>query len=494
MKNPSFSGTFYQIFVPSFCDSNGDGIGDLRGIVQRLDYLQELGIEGLWLSPIHPSDSFHKYDVLDYYAVAEEYGTMADLENLIEACHERGIRILLDLVFNCSSWHHPAFQRALADPDSPERRWYWFDDTPEAAEFDRKSRWNNLPSWHEAENGQRYIGIYGAVMPDYNFHDPGIREECKRIARFWLEKGIDGFRLDSAMHLFSCSEVDPGVSYHALNIGWWEEFRRHCRTVSPNCFLVGEVWTESGERALYYRGLDSSFHFYLGNAIEALIRGELSVSVFLRQIQSARLCASLVTEDYTDAPFLSNHDMPRFTETSGFSMEELKLAAAIYLTLEGVPFVYYGEELGLAPYPGDWCPDFAPDDLMSRSRTAFPWESGKCNRRFSAGYRSESLQVQEQNPNSLLWFYRRLIRLRRDCGALRFGTWEAGECAEGILSYSMTQGADKAVLVHNLSDRAVLLPEAGRAPVDLMTGSQPGEEQKENRWILLPKHSMIFYQ
>lgn len=494
MKNPLFSGTFYQLFVPSFCDSNGDGIGDLRGIIQRLDYLQELGIEGLWLSPIHPSESYHKYDVLDYYAVAEEYGTMGDLEELIEVCHKRGIRILLDLVLNCSSWHHPAFQKALADPTCAERRWYWFDDTPEAAEFCRDSAWNNLPSWHEASNGQRYIGIYSKVMPDYNFFCTEIREECKRIARFWLEKGIDGFRLDSAMHLFSSSEVDAGVSYHALNIAWWEEFRQYCRSVSPNCFLIGEVWTESAERALYYRGLDSSFHFYLGSAIEALIRGELSVRAFLGQLRSARLCAALVTENYTDAPFLSNHDMLRFTESSGFSVQELKLAAAIYLTLEGIPFVYYGEELGLTPYAGDLCPSFSPDDLMSRSRTAFPWQSGVCVYQYTKGYRSESLQSQKQNPDSLLQFYRRLIHLRRDSAALRYGCWAAGECANGLLSYSMTCGEQTAVLAHNLSDQAILLWDNGRSSMDLMTGDQPGRAQTENRWILLPKHSMIFYQ
>lgn len=493
MKNLSFFGTFYQIFVPSFCDSNGDGIGDLRGILQRLDYLQALGVEGLWLSPIHPSESFHKYDVLDYYAVAEEYGTMADLEELIDVCHRRGIRVLLDLILNCSSWHHPAFQKALREPDSAQRRWYWFGDTPEAAQFDRRSRWNDLPSWHQAEDGQWYIGIYSRVMPDYNFNDPGIRCECKRIARFWLEKGIDGFRLDSAMHLFSSSEVDAGVSWHGLNIAWWEEFRQYCRSVAPNCFLVGEVWTEPNERALYYRGLDSTFHFYLGNAIEALIRGTLSTQVFQRQLQSAYLSASLVTEDYIDAPFLSNHDMPRFAETAGFSLEELKLSAAIYLTLEGIPFVYYGEELGLAPYPGDVCPNFPQEDTISRSRTAFPWRQGMCSRQFNRQYRSAPLDVQEQDPDSLLCFYKRMIWLRRDCPALRYGTWKAEKSARKMLSYSMTWGEERAVLVHNLSEEALFLPKLGCEPMNLMSGSAPGEDCIENRWILPPKQSMIYY-
>ncbi len=492
MEKPTFSGTFYQIILPSFCDGNGDGIGDLPGLIRRLDYLQDLGIEGIWLSPIHPSETFHKYDVLDYYAVSPDLGTMEDLEALIDQCHKRGIRVLLDLVFNCCSWHHPAFQKALRDPGCPERRWFWFDDTPEAAAFDRNSVWNGLPSWRETEDGQKYIGIYSPVMPDFNFHDAGLRQECKRIARFWLEKGVDGFRLDSAMHLFSSSEVDAGVSYNALNIAWWDEFRGFCRGLRPDCLLVGEVWTESNERALYYRGLDSTFHFYLGNDIADLIQGRLSMPVFVRRLESACLAASLVSGDYVDAPFLSNHDMPRYAETTAFGTDDLKLSAAILLTMEGIPFVYYGEELGIAPYPGDFCPAFRKDDLMSRSRTAFPWEDGMCDRRFPKGYRADPMEKQVRDGNSLLLFYRRMIRLRKECAALRYGRFQAGECTDALLSYDMVWGNESVRLAHNISDAPVCVPKVGKA-VDLMTGEAPAENETGDRWILLGKHSMILY-
>lgn len=477
MEKAPFSGTFYHIFVPSFCDSNGDGIGDLRGIIGKLDYLEALGIEGLWLSPIHPSETYHKYDVLDYYGVDPQYGTMADLEELIRQCHDRGIRVLLDLVLNCSSWHHPAFQKALEDPTSPERSWYWFDDTPEAESFDRGALWNNIPSWHTAPNGTRYIGIYSEMMPDYNFHSPGIRQECKNIAKFWLEKGVDGFRLDSAMHLFSSSEVDPDVSYHGLNIEWWAEFRQFCRSIRPECLLIGEVWTGSGEHALYYKGLDSSFHFYLGNYIDQVIRGEISTAVFSRQLESACRCARLVSEEYVDAPFLSNHDMMRFAETSGFDKEDLKLAAAIYLTLEGIPFVYYGEELGLAPESEDFCPQFGKNDILARSRTAFPWEEGQCAFRFTRGYRAESIQAQEQDPDSLLRFYRRVIRLRRDCRALRYGRWRSGGSTPSVLCCHMQWKDEIAVVFHNLSSEEQALPAVEGTPLDLMTGRPPRRDE-----------------
>ena len=494
MPNPTFSGVFYQIFIPSFCDANGDGIGDLRGIEQRLDYLQALGIEGIWLSPLHPSESYHKYDVLDYYSVAEQYGTMDDLRQLLDACHTRGMRVLLDLVLNCSSWHHPAFQRALCDPSCEERSWYWFDDTPEAAVLDRSAQWNDLPSWHTAPNGAHYLGLYGSVMPDYNFYNPGIRRVCKQIAKFWLDMGFDGFRLDSAMHLFSSSETAPGVSYHALNVEWWAEFRDYCRSIRPDCLLVGEVWTDSNMRALYYRGLDCTFHFDLGIAIGQLLHGDLSSEVFTQQLESAQRSARLVTPDFIDAPFLSNHDMPRFAEFSNCTAAELKLAAAIYLTLPGIPFVYYGEELGLRPFPDDFCPDFSHDDQMARSRTAFAWpDGGVCRYRFSRGYDATPMAQQEQDSTSLLQFYRRMIHLRRICMPLRYGDWRAYTACHGTLRYTRQWGDASATLIHNISDTPVLIPRESADAVDLMSNASLEMTAEHDRWILLPKHSMIFY-
>lgn len=491
MSKPAFSGTFYHILVHAFCDSNSDGMGDLPGVLSRLDYLRDLGVDGIWLSPIFPSPTYHKYDTLDYYSVDPQYGTVEDFLALVDGCHRRGIRLLLDLSLNCASERHPAFLKALEDKTCPERSWFWFDDTPAAALFDRNATWNTLPSWHTAYNGTKYIGIYGRQMPDYNFNDPGIREECKRIARFWLEKGVDGFRLDSAMHLFSSSEVDADVSCHGLNIRWWQEFRDFCRGVNPNCLLVGEVWTESGPRSMYYKCLDSTFHFYLGNYIAEMLHGKLPARVFSRQLESACRCSALASPDYVDAPFLSNHDMPRFAEFSGLDTAGLKQAAAIYLTLEGIPFIYYGEELGLAPYEGDYCPKFHINGVMERSRTAFPWEEGECDYRFTKGNRCERLEAQQRDAGSVWNLYRRLIRLRRELPALRMGRWRPGNTTADCLSYHMVSRTQSVGVYHNLSEKPLALP-GGRA-LDLMTGCPPGQDE-EGRRILLPKHSMIFYE
>lgn len=226
MKRQTYSprsGVYYHIFVPFFRDGNGDGVGDLRGIIQTLDYFNDgkgggLGVKGLWLSPVHPSPSYHKYDITDFYAIDPAFGTMEDFETLVAEANKRGIGIVLDLIFNCSSHLHPWFLKAQEDASSPEAGYYYLDGSEDARYLDRDAVWNELPAWHFPEKGRGYIGIYSEVMPDFNFNSPALREECLKIARFWLKKGVSGFRLDSAMHLFSTAEVEEGVSHHAKNV------------------------------------------------------------------------------------------------------------------------------------------------------------------------------------------------------------------------------------------------------------------------------------
>lgn len=487
-------GPFYQIFVPSFADGNGDGIGDLKGIASKLDYLEYLGIKGIWLSPIHPSPSYHKYDVVDYYGVDPAYGTTEDAEELFRACHAHGIRILLDLVLNCSSDRHPAFIKALSDPTSPERRRYRFSDTPGAERLDRNAVWNGLPVWHTAQNREPYMGIYAACMPDYNFDDEGLREECFRIADFWLEKGVDGFRLDSAMHLYHPAKVAPGEPYHEKNIAWWQSFRAHCRSVKPDCFLIGEVWDESAVRAPYHRGLDSTFHFYLGERIRRLTEGTLAANDFSAYLAETYRTFASVDPSCVDAPFLSNHDMLRYAEETGFSADMLKLSAAVYLTLPGVPFVYYGEELGLSPEPNDRLLSALSSDGLMRARTAFPWTEGQCVARFAHGYRSEPLKRQLTNPDSMLRFYRRMLRLRNELAPLRDGVFVPISAPDGVLAYRMQDWEEFAEVFHNLSDAPVAVVSGLPLAVDPMAGAAPQKGSDFGSWILLPKRSIIFYK
>lgn len=498
MKNHHFSGTFYHIFVPSFCDSNGDGIGDIPGITGKLDYLEELGVEGLWLSPIHPSASYHKYDIDDFYGIAPEYGTLEDYKTLLDECHKRGMKVLLDLIQNCPSNRHPAFIKALNDPSCKEASWFWFRDSEETENFPDDLIWLGLPSWQTAANGKKYIGIYADVMPDFNLNSPGLRKELKHIARFWLKLGVDGFRLDSAQHLYSTSEVAPGVSHHALNIEWFEEFGRYCRSVNPDCFLVGEVWTDSSTRSLYYKSLDSTFHFDLGADIRDLINGSVSKSLFTERLISAHRCASLVNKAYTDAPFLSNHDMLRYADDTLFDEAHLKLSAAIYLTLPGRPFVYYGEELGLRGQKDDWCTHFPKKDLYIRSRTAFPWNTAEepTSIHFRKPYASRSLEEQEKDPSSLLWFYRYLIRLRKTDTVLRNGSLDFGgnNLPDSLLGYYRRDAGKKVLVLHNISEETVIadLPQAS-SYIDLMCPQEAALSLVNNSLSVLPFHSIVVY-
>ncbi len=495
-------GVFYHIFIPFFCDSNGDGIGDLKGITQKLDYLNDgkgggLGVRGIWLSPLHPSPSYHKYDVLDYYSVAPEYGTMEDLEELVREADKRGMSVLLDLVLNCTSDRHPDFLYACEHPESRQAKMYWLDANGDARFLDRDAVWNTLPSWHKTVNGISYLGIYSSVMPDLDFNSRETREECKKIATFWLNKGIGGFRLDSAMHLYSTSEVEEGVSHHAKNIEWWEEFRSHCRSVRPDCYLVGEVWDKPDVRALYYRGLDSSFHFFLGNEIADFVHGKLPAPLFSKKLENAYLCAGLTDAKYTDSPFLGNHDMPRFAEELCPDEQDLKLAAAICMTLEGTPFVYYGEELGMRADKADVCPAYLPADALGRARTAFDWgeEAGMCATRFSRGYLSEDLSRQREDTDSVYSLYRRLIGLRNANKALSLGRWEPYPCPnDRVFAYRMRFGAESLVVLHNASPSPVPFPaEAdGKDYLDLMDGTQTIHTVKNKR-TLPPRHSAIVY-
>lgn len=495
MSKNTFGGTYYHIFVPSFCDSNGDGIGDIPGIISRLDYLWTLGIEGIWLSPIHPSASYHKYDIDDFYSVAPEFGTLEDYQQLLDESHKRGIKVLLDLVQNCPSARHPAFRKALEDPYSPEASWFWFRDATDTKELSDNLLWMGLPSWQTAENGRQYIGIYDAVMPDFNLTCKNLRAELKNIAAFWLRLGVDGFRLDSAMHLFSTSEVPDGVSHHALNIEWFQEFGRFCRKIKPDCFLVGEVWIESSTRALYYKGLDSTFHFGLGSDIADMLKGNISRNLFIARYDSAERCARLVSASYTDAPFLSNHDMLRFSEETGFDETLLKLSAAIYLTLPGRPFVYYGEELGLRAAPDDWCDGFRKDDLFIRSRTAFPFPEGEPSSiHFHKSYLSPSFQEQENNKSSLLWFYRNLIQLRKKESSLRNGKLIFSDIDNRVLAYYRNYVGRKTLVLHNLTNESFTLavPTATEF-IDLMTEGGSKNSFVNNRLTMLPFHSIVVY-
>jgi glycosidase len=440
-------GVCYEIFVRSFFDSDSDGVGDLRGLTQKLDYVNDgdprstrsLGAKCIWLMPIDPSPSYHGYDVTNYYAVNPEYGTEADFRRLVAEAHRRGIVVLVDLVLNHASSEHPYFKEALRDPASPHRGWFRFSQTDPGT----RGPWGQQ-LWHKSPvRDEYYYGIFTSEMPDLNYDDQAVRTEADRIGRFWLtEMGVDGFRLDAVPYLVESGSVvanTPGT-HDVLR-----EFGRTVRRTKPGAFTVGEVWDSIGTILPYYPDqLDAYFVFEIS---DALIDG-------VRTGSPARFLNSYARMQRAEpatrwAPFLRNHDQTRTMTALGNDRTGARLAATLLLTLPGVPFVYYGEEIGMT---GD-----KPDP---RLRTPMQWTPGP-RAGFSTAPVWEPLQpdsatanvaVQRADTGSLLNHYRRLVHLRASNRALGAGELVVLTANDSsVAAYLRRDGARTVLVVANLA-------------------------------------------
>ena len=408
---------FYEIFVRSFYDSDGDGIGDFNGITQKLDYLNDgdprttddLGIRGIWLMPINSSPSYHGYDVADYFSINEEYGTMEDFQTLLDEAHQRGIKVIIDLVINHTSTHHPWFQDASTDPDSPYRDYYVWEDPPPS--FD--SPWGT-DVWHRADTGF-YYAIFWAGMPDLNYTNPDVTREMQEVIRFWLEDvGVDGFRLDAIKHLIEDGEIQENtLATHS----WWEGFYDYYTSVNPEAFTVGEAWASTSE-VLNYIGDEMNIAFEFDTAAAILQSARLESNRYISEAHQ------LITESYPPhqyGVFITNHDQTRLMSELRGKTGQAKTAASLLLTGPGVPFLYYGEELGQTGYKPDEnirSPMQWSDEANAGFSTAsFPWRSPQRD------YEDRNVAVQTSDPASLLSHYRALIHARNEYPALRIGSW-----------------------------------------------------------------------
>jgi alpha-amylase len=432
----------YEIFVRSFFDSDGDGIGDLRGLTQKLDYVndgnprthRDLGARCIWLMPVAESPSYHGYDVSNYYRVEPDYGTNEDFKRFVAAAHKRGIHVLVDMVLNHASSEHPYFKEALRDTASPYRSWFRFSSTkPE-----QKGPWGQ-EVWHKSPvRDEYYYGVFWAGMPDLNYDTPAVREEAKKIARFWVtQMGVDGFRLDAVPYL-----VEQGTTLSGSH-GTHEvlhEYGDYVRRIAPNAYTVGEVWDSVGAMLPYYPDqLDGYFAFEVSDAILEAVRSGSSKRLFAPIL---RLQGSEPASRWS--PFLRNHDQTRTLTVLGGDVERAKVAATLLLTMPGLPFVYYGEEIGMT---GD-----KPDE---RLRTPMQWSAGR-SAGFTRGRPWEALQsdtstanvaVEDADSASLLNVYRRLIQLRSSNSALAKGVlFPLESSSDSVVAY-VRRDRERAVMV-----------------------------------------------
>ena len=437
----------YEVFVRSFYDSNGDGIGDLRGLTQKLDYIAGLGVDCVWLMPVAESPSYHGYDVTDYYKIEPDYGTNEDFKTFVTAAHQHHIRVLIDLVLNHTSSEHPWFQEALKDSTSPHRSWYRWASMQNAA---CANNWHKSPIRDEC-----YFGLFWSGMPDLNYENPAVLDEMKHVARFWLDSmHVDGFRLDAVRHLVEAgNEVSNTPGTHQV----LREYGQYVRSIAPppRSYTIGEVWDNADVILTYYPDqLDAYFAFPISEALMEAVRTGKAGGLIPTILQFQR-----AEPAYRWAPFQRNHDQTRTLTALGNDTAGARLAATILLTLPGVPFVYYGEEIGMT---GD-----KPDE---RLRTPMQWTAS--SRGFTAGKPWETLQAdtltanvaaQERRPNSLLKLYRWLIRLRANDAALRAGRLEPVETGnEALLAYVRKDSTGQVLVVANLGTTAAMLAFPGR--------------------------------
>lgn len=437
---------FYQIFVRSFADSTtgplaNDGIGDLQGIIEKLDYLQELGVRGVWLTPIMESPSYHGYDVSDYLTVNKLYGTNDDFKRLMAEAHRRGIRVIIDLVLNHTSNQHPWFRDA-SQPGGRYRDWYiWTDKDP-----GYRGPWGQQV-WHRLGD-QWYFGMFWEGMPDLNYRNPQVTAEMHRVARFWLgEMGADGFRLDAVRYL-----LEDGVKQTSIpeTLDWLRQFQKVYKEFGSDRMAVGEIWTSTAEVGQYVpAAVDLAFEFDLAQGILNSIN-RLTADAF-----AAALTQSLATFPPGQfATFLTNHDQDRVMSQLAGQADRARLAALILMTVPGVPFVYYGEEIGMT--------GVKPDEKL---RTPMQWTPGP-NAGFSAGtpwqpvnadYAAVNVQTERADPASLLNWYRRLIALRNAHPALRIGSFEPLETNKlGVYAFLRRYGDETFLGIYNFDSGPVI--------------------------------------
>jgi alpha-amylase len=468
---------FYEVFVRSFADSDGDGIGDLRGLTGHLDDLNDgdaattgdLGVTGLWLMPIAESPSYHGYDVVDYRAVERDYGTAEDLRALVAAAHERGIAVILDLVVNHTSRDHPWFQDARR-PGSEHDDWYvWSEEHPGVARPDGSRVWH--------PDGDRfYYGYFWEGMPDLNLQNADVSAQLDEVATFWLDDmGVDGFRLDAARHLVEDGETLENTS---ATFAWLEGFRRRIHDHKPEALVLGEVWDASSMSSKYVRegALDLSFDFGLASATITSLRSGDAGSLLAAYDEVASLYprGGLAT-------FLTNHDQDRIVSQLNGDLATARLAGTLLLTGPGTPFVYYGEEIGLSGRK--------PDE---RIRPPMRWDASGPGAGFTTGTPWEAfgddppgtdVATQSADPESLLSTYRDVIALRAANPALAAGELLPVVADEpsvaAFLRPAPSAGQESILVLANLADSPVPSitlrldegPLCGTTTMDLLYGS-----------------------
>jgi len=484
------SAIFYQIWPRSFYDSDADGHGDFNGMTQKLPYLQELGVNALWLTPMFEAPSYHGYDFTEFYQVENDYGSMAEFEAFIKAADDKGMKVILDLVINHISSNHEWFQRS-ANNEAPYADYFiWRDDMPKAG-----SGWghawsnNDQPNavWHWNETRQQYYyGAFGASQPDLNLRHPDVVAEMEKMAKFWLDKGVAGFRLDAvrfAMEGGADAQADTDET-----IAYWQHFNQYVKSVDPEAYLVGEAWADIPVAAKYFgegKGLDQGFDFEVGYKILGLLKpdasGEAQFGTMQSNQQVSKVDANVLKQNLQQridsiapldffAPFLTNHDQERVAYQLAEHDDKAKLAAAMLFSSPGTPYIYYGEEIGLTQggtghdvykrAPMQW--DNSNQAGFTQAQTSWveqaelfgdnytQWWPEYLAQQINAADRN--VKTQQAQSNSLWRLYQHLIALKKQRPELGIkGSYELTQHNNGLVEITRELNGSKSMFVLNLT-------------------------------------------
>ena len=498
------TGVVYQIYPRSFQDSDGDGIGDLAGIEQRLDYVAALGIDAIWLSPIFPSPmADFGYDVADYVEIEPLFGDLAAFDRLVSGAHARGLKLILDFVPNHSSDRHPWFVESRSSRDSEKRDWYIWADP--AADGGPPNNWESDfagSSWEwDAPTGQYYLHAFLKEQPDLNWRNPALKAAMLDVMRFWFERGVDGFRIDVLWHIVKAANFPD----NPVNPDWTPQMNARDRVIQrhstdqPEAHVISaemrDIADAYGERVLIGEiFLPNDRHArWFGSPERPQVHLPFNFQLIENDWNAGRI-GQLIVDYEASLPdhgwpnwVIGSHDAPRIAARVGEA--QARVAAMLLLTLRGTPTLYQGDELaiGLVDIPVDRVRD--PQELRQpglglgrdRSRTPMPWDASP-HAGFTTGepwlplnsdWNTRNVAAQEGDPNSMLWLYRELLALRRSSAALHQGAFQLLPSPEGVLAFERRHAGEQLTVILNLvnNERAIEIPEGelllstlGRAP------------------------------
>ena len=487
----------YQIYPRSFKDSNGDGIGDLRGIIEKLDYLQTLGIGAIWLSPVYksPNDD-NGYDISDYEDIMDEFGTMADMEELIAEADKRGIKIVMDLVVNHTSDEHQWFIESRKGKDNPYHDYYVWANPAEdgGAPTELQSTFLGSAWKYDETSGQYYLHLFSQKQPDLNWENEKVRREVYDMMNFWIDKGVGGFRMD-VIDLIGKIPLE-GITSNGPKLHEYLQEMNKETFGDKDLLTVGETWGATPEIAKLYSNPERHELSMVFQFEHSLLDNELGKEKWdLRPLDVTELKAVLskwqteLGEEGWNSLFWNNHDLPRIVSRWGndkeYRVRSAKAFAILLHMMKGTPYIYQGEELGLTNTPVSSIEElddiesinmyhnritrgFSIDSIMTslnakgrdNARRPIPWTAEK-NGGFTKGtpwlalnpnYKEMNVEEELKNPDSVFHTYQKLIQLRKDHPIVVFGGYELLETNPNVFAYYRTFGEERWLTVVNLSD------------------------------------------